>query len=195
MVQKNVLAPDGGKHVFALFPQAAAQLGPPRRKAYPSTQDDRLPKDVSAAIRQSAAHLVNIVGIDFEVLLQDFENCAGMSSFTSSRITSAKRRCQTPSSTDSSRSPASSSWMALSASRVTWKGWASMISIPGNRLRRLATMTCSNHTRYCRAGAFFFLVTPSLATRVTVRAVAGHRHFDPGECQRLLVANQQASSG
>ena len=50
-----------------------------------------------------------------------------------SRTGLRNRRRQTASSTDSSRSSLSSSWMATSASRVTWNGWDSTISSPGNR--------------------------------------------------------------
>ena len=71
----------------------------------------------------------------------------GMRWSTVSRTTLPKRRCRTPSSMVSSRSSASSSLMAISASRVMWNGCASSTSMPGNRAARLAAITCSIQTK------------------------------------------------
>ncbi len=104
-----------------------------------------------------------------------------MASLTSSRTTSAKRRCQTPSSTDSNKSPASSSWMAVSASLVTWKGCASRILMPGNSISRLATINCSSQTKHCRTGCL--RVGALLAWKRPHRNQLGNRigYLDPSK--------------
>ena len=66
-----------------------------------------------------------------------------------------KRRRQTASSTDSSRSSLSSSLIATSASRVMWNGCDSTMVSPGNRDCRLAAITCSIQTNFCGCGAAF----------------------------------------
>ena len=71
----------------------------------------------------------------------------GIWSLMLSRTTLPNRRCRTPSSMVSSRSSASSSLMAMSASRVTWNGCASMTSMPGKSVARLAAITCSIQTK------------------------------------------------
>ena len=72
---------------------------------------------------------------------------SGSDGVTVTRTTEPKRRRRTPSSMVSSRSSASSSWMAMSASRVTRKGWASTTSMPGKMVFRCAVTSCSSQTK------------------------------------------------
>src|SRR5665647_3569192 len=74
---------------------------------------------------------------------------SGMCSSMVTRITEPNRRRRTKRSMVSSRSSASSSWMASSASRVTRKGCDSRTSIPGKRDWRFAAMTCSSQVNHC----------------------------------------------
>ena len=89
----------------------------PSRRLRPSRPVD--------AINVSRGHL-QIAHEDLEDVLRHF------AASPAAERRCRKRRCRTPSSMVSSRSSASSSLMAISASRVTWKGCASTISMPGN---------------------------------------------------------------
>ena len=93
-----------------------------------------------------AMHAINVVLIEFQIAGQDLDEPlrhVGVY-LQSNRI--AKTARQTASCTLSSRSSVSSSWMASSASRVTWKTSAFKISMSGNSMRRLPMMACSSQT-------------------------------------------------
>ena len=72
---------------------------------------------------------------------------AGIASSTVRRTTEPKRRWRTLCSMVSSRSSASSSWMSMSASRITRKGWRLDHVMPGKSVARWAAMSCSSHTK------------------------------------------------
>ena len=71
---------------------------------------------------------------------------SGMPSSTSRRTAEPKRRWRSSCSIADTRSPASSSSMSKSASRVTRNGCDSTISRPGKRTSRFAAITCSSGT-------------------------------------------------
>src|SRR5674476_424499 len=121
---------------------------------------------------------------------------SGMCSSMVTRITEPNRRRRTKRSIVSSRSSASSSWMASSASRVTRKGCDSRTSIPGKRDWRLSALTCSSQVNHC-CGA---LPASSLCSAAASDGAAAEQSEDAGKApqqwftwlEQVIAANLQS---